>query len=303
MGLPVAGEIARREGIHTAGPVGLRTCHDHPTLFLPPGAYLKLFDRRWTKGQREEVEAYRIAARVDGLHVPELLGHGSIEETDYLVLSRMAGRPLSDVVETLPEPTVVQIARQAGRFLKRMHEAPLGERDREEGYAVFRDRVAKYHSTISWSLRHDDLLPDHLVDHVDDWMPSLDELIGGLEDLRFVHGGFNFRHQFVTGGGADTAFSGAIDLGSSRVGQPMLDLPYIWADLRWRPPAVREAFMAEAALLGSDEPGFPRRALAWALTLRWQKRAYQLPGYEDMRTLDELARLAFPVRGSSTKPR
>jgi aminoglycoside phosphotransferase len=294
---PALAEICRREDIEPQSDFEVATCCKHPVFLVPPSHFVKLY-LEWANGHLVhawETRGLALVARAPDLPAPRAVGSGEpVEGTHYVVMSRVPGSPLTEIRDSLQEAALVDIAAWAGRYLRRLHSIELATDERPAAYEGLRATVAWHRESTVADLERRAVLPPHLLGQVDGWLPSIDELVGAGDDLAIVHGDFKLKHVFVTVSDGRAVPSGVIDFNASRILHRMWDHCYAWAALRDEPVPVAEAFLREVGFPGYGEPGFARKALAWALVQGWD-RAFRMPDLAEVRSLDELAERAFTV--------
>ena len=287
------GIVASRVGMNPSSDPVLASCCNGPVAVYPEHI-VKLY-QSWNDGQRlfdREVQAYQIMARDDTLPAPRLVAHGRFGDNGYVVTEKIPGVPLRTVQATLDDGTRTRIARFSGHFLRRLHALPLTTQERANGLEEFRRHTTRARVIAGEKLAAGGHLPPRLLDQLDTWLPSTDELLGDPEDAVLLHGGFKDKHIFVTGQAASCTPSGVIDFNSAAIGAPMAELPLIWRELRTRQRQTARAFLDAAELPGYGSREFAPTALAWSLIQR-HPQAWAVDDLEQVGSLDELAIRAF----------
>jgi hygromycin-B 7''-O-kinase len=293
--LTVAGQICRREGIQPQGRLRhLATAH-RPTVIVPPDHVIKLY-APWRNGMlalEREVSALRLMTRDADLPVPRILAHGAIDDDwQYVVLSRLRGRALSDVREELAPDELARTVAWLGRFVRRLHGIPLSPDEREAGWSRFREEITWRHAKAAGIMTHRHGLPARLVAQVDEWLPPLDTFLGTAEDVVLTHGDLIDAHVLGTVTEGHFAPGGVLDFGEALLGHPLYDLgPAWWCILRGERDLLA-TFLSAAGLPGTDTPDFARLALAWSIMHPcWDLP--ELPAAEAAEDLDDLALRLF----------
>lgn len=293
--LTLAGLVCRRAGIEPLGKLEhISGKGQYPAVHVPPESVVKLYGT-WIRGHEtweREVEALTLLAQVPGLPVPRLLAHGALDETfRYVVMSQIRGTPLHRVGVTLDAEGRRDLAGWLGRFVRQLHAVPLDGTQRAAGWDRF-EELALWRRQNAGRFMSARGFPPSLIEQLDDWLPSVSDLMSTPQEAVLCHGDLNATN--LMGWLDETTFvpTGVIDFTQSFVGQPLADLGPLWWHGLDRDREALELFLAEAGWQSSNTPDFARHALAWSLmTPTWNR--LDIPGLEAVSTLDALAERWF----------
>jgi aminoglycoside phosphotransferase (APT) family kinase protein len=292
----IAGGVAcRREGICADSFVALAAHRPWPTVLVPPDHMVQLYGP-WRDGGsalRTELEALGLID--DGLPVPRPVAHGALgEDWHYAILSLVAGTPLARVAGNLGEAGLRRAGAWAGSFVRRLQETPLERRDALPDMDSFTRRISERLGRIVEDVSRARVLPPRLVAQLEDWMPSLPELMGTAQKPVLLHAELDAQHVVGQAGPDGWEATGVIDFTKARVGHPLYELGAVWLSLLSGDIPATRAFLRDAAFQDSEQPGFPRIALAWSLLHeRVTLAPLRVPGTEDISSLGELAGRIF----------
>ena len=232
----------------------------YPVL-LDDQAAIKLFGHfgDWRGAHRVESAALAAVGRIDGLRVPELLGHGALfpgreDSWPYLVMSVVPGRAWREFGLEPGQPDSGQdgaelatLAGQIGEQIGRLHRAPqppgLPRAPQRSPH-----QVAARHR--AWGT-----LPDALVDQIPDFVARF-----GPADPVLIHGDLTQDHLLVEHG----RLSGIIDFGDAQWADPFLELGALQLGAFAGRVDLLDHFLAGYGWTRS--PDFAERALAAALS-------------------------------------
>ena len=188
---------------------------------------------------------------------------------------------------------MLAVAGWAGRFVRQLHALPLDEAQTERPLRYFADVIRERRRDISKILLDGDVLPRHLAEQANDWMPSPEEL-GLTERPALLHADLHDGHVFIRRDRAGWQPTGVIDLNRARLGHRLYELGPVWRWLLGGDPRLMAAFLTGAEFPEREKPGFPRIALTWCL-LHQGVLQYKVdtPDIEKVGSLDELAEHTF----------
>lgn len=199
---------------------------DHTVL---PGADGTVVRRR-TDPAGEGLDVTREAAllsligQLSPLPVPRVLR--VLEDSQTLVMERVPGTPLLDVLPDLPDQAAWSIGAQLGELLAVLHRTPP-----EWVAAIVPEEpavVAEYHQDAErlfvTARRH---LPAGSIGAVEDFLDAPPP--PPAPRLRLCHNDLGAEHVFV--GPPGDRVTGVIDWSDASLGDPGLDLGLIWRDL------------------------------------------------------------------------
>lgn len=213
----------------------------------------------YTDWLENEQRALQLLARAD-LPVPRVVGlHREGEEPDapvWLVMTKLPGVPLWDVVEHASGEERVLWFRRLGRMLGRVHALPVPtELPSEEDHPTWLDRT--FRRAASYVRRHvAKALPERLASRLREHgepMPST-----------LVHGDFTLDNVLAEG----DMITGIIDWGGASAGDPRWDVTLALAtepEIRLSPRAVAAFFEGyRAAPLPEELQAAMQTAYGWS---------------------------------------
>ncbi|MFC4116716.1 phosphotransferase family protein [Nonomuraea zeae] len=270
----------------------------NPVLIGDNGLVVKLYSEYWygPSSLGSESEAYEVLSG-QGLPVPELLGRGELLPGatgwtwPFLVLSTVTGRPWWEVTEGAGRATGLALARQVGELLGRLRHVPLtGPRILSPTSPVFGDLLRERRAATVSDHRTWGHLPPHLVDAIDDFLPDVADLIGGVTP-ELVHGDLHGAHLFADPERGEV--TGLIDFndmyaGDFRYGLVQLHLSTFGAD--------RGLLAAALDAAGWPVSGtFPEEMLAYSFLHDFEVFEGPLPDLTGIANLTELAHVLWDV--------
>ncbi len=176
----------------------------YPVVLGDTGVVVKLFGDRFfgPDSHAAEVDAYRLFRQAD-LPVPRLLGEGNLFPASdgwpwpFLVLSRVPGQPYA-ACQQLNHPARQHIASQVGGVLRQLHAVPLdGVGPLVLNWARFTALLERRRREAVQDHRRWAILPPHLLDQLDAWLPAPGALVDRRARPRLVHGDLHAQHLFV----------------------------------------------------------------------------------------------------------
>ncbi|MGW4469555.1 phosphotransferase family protein [Nonomuraea sp. NPDC004354] len=223
----------------------------NPVLVGDNGIVVKLYGEYWCgpDSLRCESEAYEVLAGC-GLPVPQLLGRGELLQDSpgwrwpFLVLSEVTGQSWRQVVAEADRATELELAAQVGTLLGRLREVPLTGADTLcPGSPAFGDVLRERRQKTVADHRAWGYLSPRLLDAVDDFLPDVDDLLGGVTP-EFVHGDLHGENLLIAP--ERTALTGLLDFndvyaGDFRYGLVQLHLDTFRADRELLATALRHA--------------------------------------------------------------
>ncbi|GAA2253941.1 hypothetical protein GCM10010232_48550 [Streptomyces amakusaensis] len=268
----------------------------NPVLLSDTGLAVKLYGEHWCGPESfaSESEAFKVL-RDAGLPVPPLMGRGELLPGrdgwpwPFLVMARVPGVTWRDAAAVVDRPTLLALAREFGRVLRRLHAVPLtGSAVLRPDSPTFPDLLRERRAGTVADHREWGYLSPRLLDDVEGFLPDVDKLLAGGEP-RFVHGDLHGTNLFVDVD--EKAVSGLIDFTDVYAGDPRYSLVQLHLNAFG---ADRE--LLSAMLEGAEwerTSGFAREML-WFTFLHdfevFEETPVDLTGVED---LDELAQVLW----------
>jgi len=208
-----------------AGEVGT-----YPTLLTDTGLVVKLFGERYfgPESCAAERDAYRVLAG-HSLPVPRLVAAGSLfKDADdwpwpFLVITRADGVSYASQSTSLDRADRIAVARQLGALLRKLHGLPLcGEDAMRPDWDRFLALLTRRRRDAPADYRRWGVLPSHLTNALDGWLPAPPALVDPDQPPRFLHGDVHDHHVFLDE--ATHRLSAVIDFTDVLAGDPRYDL-------------------------------------------------------------------------------
>lgn len=272
----------------------------------PRDAVLKLYEPDWAWKARKEAAIYGLLER-HGVAAgqPELLHEGEVDglAAHALVLSRLDGALLVDVLKRVGEEEALALQRQTGRLLRRIHQVPMPAFGHLGDRAEPTDSFATNGRSMAWRFEEKLRLFRDLGGSAE---------TAGQVERRFAAGSWALHAQpraalchndchdgnlFAVQDGGRWRVTGIVDFEDALAGDPLLDLAKAYA---WSSRRSSAALLALAEGYGDLRSGWQEavqvHALYFAVELwAWFAQAgttQHLPGLEeDMRRICETGRL------------
>ena len=259
--LPAMRVICQRHGLDAArlelAPPGTHV------VFGVGERYIKLFAPPWREDALpERLSLAKLSGRPD-LPVPQLVAEGEIEGWPYVVLTTVAGVPLSQVWDEIEPPGLVRIAARCGELMGALHATPV---DGLEPLAVdwpafieeqTRD-CAAYYARSGLSERWKRSITAFLDD-----LPPLFE--PGFRPV-LLNADITDEHILVRRRGGQWQVTGLIDFGDARLGHPCYDFVAVGCSVTWgSPDALRAMLLAYGYPETRLDATLSRRLMAYTL--------------------------------------
>jgi hygromycin-B 7''-O-kinase len=216
---PALDEISRRHGIERCTTTRFAD-GESPVFALGDGFVVKLVPRLGGTLVRQEIDLLTFLAPYPHPPAPRLVGHGDIEDWQYLLMTRIAGIPLQRVWPDMPPDQRLRLAVEFGRLLASLHALP--QTDLKPG-AI--DWSAFCHTSFArWTTRPAvaRLSPALMADG-----PRYFQANGATVATAgrvLLHGDLAPVNLLVRCGPDGWAISGMIDFGNAMRGDPWFDL-------------------------------------------------------------------------------
>lgn len=290
---PALDAVLRAERLRPAGSWVLPPGEpgQQPVVLMPPDLAVKIYGP-WNIGLETwaaEEQAYRLAKADRTMPVPRILGSGRLApDWRYLVTEMLSGQPLVEVRSQLDERGWRGVAGWLGRVMRQLWDVPLPADVRDEGWAMFRGMLEWHRIGATGFYRKRTSLPDHLIDQIEGWLPSMEELLEDLVTPVLIHG--DVHDANVLGIPSDGQFkaTGILDLGRAMIGHPLFEIGPVSGFTFHGDRELIAEWARWAAPPGFGRPGFARLALAFTLLHRGDTLA-GLPQLAEARDLDALA--------------
>ena len=118
--------ILARHGISSRA-ITAATRGSFPVFFVGDDLVMKLVPDRWrAKYEIERRTMHHLATLPLNVRVPAVIAEGDAERCGYLVMTRLAGRPLVEVFDALAPVDRRRIVRELGAMMRAIHDAPVG---------------------------------------------------------------------------------------------------------------------------------------------------------------------------------
>lgn len=282
-----------------------------------PGTYPAFVaDNRWVvkffgrlfDGQvsfEKELEISKLLKQVPDIPAPELVAHGSLLEKGgdwpwpYLIFRYVDGVSLGDVMDQLALPELMGIAAQLGRIVRQFHALPIGG---SQMFAPSWQGYVKFLTLQAATCRSNHLawgsLPAHLIDQIENYLLPVEKLIDWSRRPHLIHADLTRDHLLGRLEGGEWQTLALIDFGDARVGDLLYELVALHLDLFTGDPRLLRIFLDAYGSDLAEDNEFPHQALSTALLHEFDVfggLAQWYPGWQDIRTLPELADLVWKM--------
>lgn len=296
---PYVVEICRRHGLGNAASITGTKPGTYPVFIVNDCYVVKLFGE-WHFGawcHRFERAMYDLLPSDPAIPAPALVAAGDLFPDDgwrwpYLVSTVMPGRALHEDVAHLGAEGRRAVAVFAADVLRRVHALrPPADSPLDPTWSAFDTLMRQQREGLAARHRAWGSLPDHLIAHIEDWLPPLDDLVDRSVPPRVLHGDLHANHVFGVRAGGRWRGTGVIDFGDALTGDRAYDLVALHLGTFAGDRAWLRIFLDA---YGSD-PGlrrdFARRQMAMTLLHEFDvlDRVMAYPELRAVETLDELA--------------
>ncbi|MDA1194172.1 MAG: aminoglycoside 3'-phosphotransferase/choline kinase family protein [Planctomycetota bacterium] len=282
--LPAVETICARHGLGSDAYAA--TTGTNVVFHVPGRGWIKLFTPLWPEDFVRERTGLAAVAALDGLGVPEVLHEGELEGWPYVVLSPIPGQAIGTIWQDMSEATRVDLARQLGALLARMHAVDTSacgaircdwRAFAGDLRATTMTRQAGHGLQASWLVE----LEAHLAA-----LPPLDE-----ERPVLLHADVTDEHVFVEQIDGHARITGLIDFGDAMIGDYRYEFAAPLVFLTQGRPRQQRALLEGYGLAEqARDPTFTRGLVGWTLMHRYGR----IPTYAEFtpgRPPDSLARL------------
>lgn len=277
----------------------------YPTFILNNRRVIKFFGRLFDGRQAFCVEkaAADLLSGERTIPVPALLGWGMLNfgrcgwPWPYLIYEYIEGTSIGEIQIALPFVEKMRIAEELGRILYRFHNLPLpagGVLGRSTAdYPAFlrrqRKNCADRHT--AWGS-----LPVHLLEQIEKYLPSADELVEGSGPLHLVHADVTCDHLLGRLENGRWQTRALIDFGDAQAADLYYELPALFASLFTWDRRLLAAFLRSYGLPSLGSADFCSRAMSFALLHRFnvfEDILHTCPELAQAATLEEASRFLW----------
>jgi aminoglycoside phosphotransferase (APT) family kinase protein len=178
------------------------------------------------KPSQGEARAYELLAN-SGVPVPEVVAlgfSGEVSPYDYLIMTRLPGRPLVDVWSELDKRQKKRAAHAVGTHLAQIHTNAFQRfgylsRLDSNGYAHWYDFVYAYYSYYAAQVQKLEILEAAIFDRLQNLLRNNRALLDQVTLGALVHSSFQFKHILYQAG----EITGVLDFGHALSGDPAWD--------------------------------------------------------------------------------
>lgn len=284
--------VASRERL-PSGDVDFCPDGSRPVFASDRGWVVKLYPPSESEHHRVERDALEVLARSD-VPAPEVIASGSVEGWPYLVMTRIAGRPLTAVREDVTRDELVALMAATGELLACMHDLDAStvgwDPTTWSGFVTERRaRCVDEQRALG--------LDDHWLAQVPDFV---DRHVGPLAPPSFLHTEVMAQHLFVDRGTDGVpAVTGLIDLEPAMLGAPRYEFAAVGIFLtEGDAELLRVLLGAYGYEKGQLTRELQRELLAWTVLHRYAHLPWfleRMPPAPGVRTLDDLAAQWFAL--------
>ncbi len=264
--LPAMEEIARRHGLESDGLYAERT-GTNIVFRAHDGPWIKLFAPLWLEDYTRERTGLAAVRGVAGVAAPQLLHEGEVESWPYMVLSHLSGVAIGNVWPHLPERERVDVARQVGGLLARLHEVDISSSGPIHGDW---DAWTAEARTLCVARQGERELPPGWKGQLQAWVAELPAMIDPSDRAVFLHADVTDDHIFLEKQDGRWRVTGLIDFGDAMVGDRLYEFAAPLVFLCQRRPreqrALLEGYGYDVAAL---DPLVLDRMAAWCLLHRY----------------------------------
>ncbi len=254
----------------------------------------------------KEIDLYGLFAHAPQLPVPRLIVHGSLfpqnEERwhwPYIITSVIPGVTYGEVREQISFEEKLSLASYLGTFLHTFHRLPLEQsaniKRSWEPFANFLEEQRNNCITnqVQWNA-----LPQHLIDQIDDYLPSLSTLIDRSNEPLLLDCDLFEDHVLGFLEQAQWHTTGIIDFGDARVGDWLYEIPVIHIGLFHCDKRLLRTFLTGYGVgIAKADPGqFVRKAMSFTLLHEYDLFVQVFRDYPEatrVETMDGLAALLW----------
>lgn len=218
----------------------VRAADGSQIVMLGDDAIIKFYVPFWTSIIDVEQAAMDLLRyEIDTFEIPKISGRGELDGWEYLVFSRVAGTPLREV--ELSDDESVSVARAVGEALRVLHEVQVPKD------SILREVVPRWRSFLTdHRNRRGELERERGTPEV--WT---ERLVTYLRSWRYrkrptntlLHADITHDHVMLRQVDGKWTFSGLIDFGDAKVGDPAYDFAAPFAFFTADRPDVRRAML------------------------------------------------------------
>lgn len=215
---------------------------------------------------------------------PKLFNTGSINDWNYVLMSKLKGQSLKNLWPQLSEDERHSACYMVGKGLKKIHSLPVHASDfKPSQWTNFLTE-----QTLACAKRQEKLgLRANLVDQIPIFLKET-ELISS-HPPSFLHTEVMRDHVFFDRSDQDLLFSGFIDFEPSMIGEAEYDFASVGIFLSSGDPKALRSFFSGYGNLSAIDYKFKRRILAYTLLHKYSNLKWYLEFMPQGNSLDELA--------------
>jgi hygromycin-B 7''-O-kinase len=292
---PAIDAIRQRHGL-CAEPCRRAPDGSHLVYYVGPAAVIKLFVPLFDA----DFPAERLVARhldgVLGVETPSILHQGEIEGWNYLIMTRLPGRPVGEIWSDIPPQDRRAIARTVGEMIARLHALPvegLGE------LAVDWPEFLAGQIATAAERQRGEATPEDLVAQIPAFLESTAEGLAERVEPVLLLADITAEHVLVSQIGEAWTVVGYVDFGDAFLGHPDYELVAPGLEIGRGDRELLRALLLGAGHSESElNNDFGRRLMAFTLIHRYVKLHDILriiPGARRAQGLEELARVLWPL--------
>ena len=269
-----------------------------PTFVVDERYVVKFFGPLFNGEHVYEVEAEALAiAGGKGLLAPKLVAHGGLYADDgdwpwpYLIMRYIPGVAWRTVYDETSPQERVALAHELGGLVRRLHNLSLEDarvlRPSWDAFAGFlRERLERCRTNhAEWGS-----LPEHMLPHISDYLPSLNELVPREGQPSLLHADVTEDH--VLGERRPTwRTTGLIDYGDARVGDPAYELVALHLGCFQHNKAMLRTFLKRYTSEAAQREALIQRAKAYTLLHQFNVLEPLHRKYPEIVELDSLTQL------------
>ena len=294
---PFVVEVCRRHNLNQPQPVRLGVPGTCPVFIAGERWVVKFFGRLF-EGERAfavEKEAGLLVRQDPIIGAAPFIASGELTSSGwhwpYLIFAYIPGDSIGLVIDQLSDAARAQMAREVGTRVRHLHDLPLPAVS-----PVFPDDALAYRQLLEaqrgvcvQNQRKWQVLPTHLIDQIDDFLPPLAALSDFARRPHLIHADLTGDHLLGRIQAGRWVTGGLIDFGDAMTGGLLYELAALHLDMFRGENALLRAFLDEYGLDGASRAELPVQAMAAALLHRFNVFSAVPPERLWASSLNELA--------------